>query len=628
MQQEKVPDNKKPAKSELTFRKIFHSLSRRITYAYYRTAYIIKYEWRLKEFAFINYWLLGSLFIFIASFYLFLNHGEFYVTIPDLTTELYISENILRTVSIFVGIVFSFIVLSFNIFYRYFGRFAFLQFFTSKYIKFIFTLFISDIIILLYTCGYLKECTVKDVYGDCLFIISTIVSLILVLSIIPTLILLLRSSQNRDNILQLIRKFNKEWHISYHVNVLWQEGNENTHLQRDPINLLIEIGTAAIKDFDRTSILTIKSGCMEHLKKLHADYQMNAEFHPDEFYDKLSELTRNLYPVAIKERNETAALIIVNLQFEIEEFYIKNFKDFNSNGSHEHHYDGIRFMVVMKEFFLKALQFNEDGISDHIIACLRKWWSFVITVYLPGISYDYPEKERFHSDQTSFFITSTYYEFYNVFELLFTYKKLLLFKEAATFFGVLNAEIVASKNTRNTSVYLLQWNGLYSQQLFEKFIDLTESSITSKVYPFAHGTSQEMIHIRSHIPLQYELRAFEYLLRKNKLNAFVINEIKALAFHAMQHFSEDGSFKKALLLIIRKFDHLRSLISGTATTDQKETYLLLERYLRYILEWTPKYSITDEEVLSELNSALGKFEFKERFTNELNGIGYLIRDIR
>jgi hypothetical protein len=597
-------------------------------YLYYRTGYLLYHKWRIKEFIFINYWVMAFLAVILITLYALLHRGPVYLALPALSTELYVAENTLRTVSIFIGIVFSFIVLSFNVFYKYFGRFAFVQFFTSKYIKFIFTLFIGDMMLLIYTCGYLKEGGARNTYGDSLFIFSLLISVFLVLAIIPTLILLLRSSQNRDNIRQLIAQFDGKWAVSYQFNVLWKMGDENAHLQRDPITLLMEIGTDAIKDFDRNSIIAIKDGCLEHLKKLHADYKIKPEVHPDTFYHKLNELTRNLFPVAIKERNENAALMIVNFQLRIEQFYITNFKDFNPYQQDDHYYDGILFMVVIKEFLLKSLQFNEDGVSETIINKLREWWKTVIDVYFPAIGYDYPKGERFPTDKPTLFIGSAYYEFNNIFELVFTYKKLFLYREVATFFGVLNAEIVGSKNTRSTVVYLLQRNGSYLVSLFEKFIDTYDGEITASVYPFGHGTTQELTHIQSQGPLQYELRAFEYLFRKNKLNAYVINGIKAIAYHSMHHFSEDGGYKKALLSIIEKFDFLRSLVAETAEDRQKETYLLLERYLGYILEWTPEYKIVDEEVLSVLHTALGKFGFKEKFTKELDSKGHIIKDVR
>lgn len=595
---------------------------------YRQIRYNVRFKWRLKEFIFINYWVLLLLLLAVVGMYFLLHKGPLYLAIPSLATELYITESTLRTVSIFVGIVFSFIVLSFNVFYKYFGRFAFIQFFTNRYIKFIFTLFIGAMIVLIYTCGYLKEASARDAYGDGLFILSLIVSAILVLAIIPTMTLLLRSSQNRDNIQELINRFNVDWSISYHINVLWKRGSPQLHYQRDPITLLTEIGTAAIKDFDRTSLLVIKDGCLAHLEKLHTSYQERKELHPDDFYDKLNDLTRNLYPVAIKERNETAALILLNLQFAIEKFYIEHFSDFNVYESSEHHYDGIRFMVLMKEYLIKALQFNEDGIAEAIITKLRDWMTLVVKTYFPAIKYDHPVTDRLSTDKSSFFISSTYYELERLFAQIFTYKKSFLYKEVALFYGVLNGEIVGSKNTRNTVVYLLQQNGASMIPLYQQFINLPDSEVGPGTYPFGHWTVQELLHIKSQVPLQYELRAFEYLFKQGKLNAYVINLLKAIAFHLMKEFANDTSYKKALLSIIRKFDHLRTFVTATSSDHQKEVYVLLERYLGHMQHVLSEYKVEDAEVKTAVADALGHFIQKDAFRAELEGKGYTINDVR
>ncbi|WPV67047.1 hypothetical protein [Chitinophaga sp. LS1] len=597
---------------------------------YWMAEYRLKHQIRIKEFVVIDFRVVIIIGFAITAAYFLWYQKPLYLTIPSLATELYIVENTLRTVSIFVGIVFSFIVLSFNVFYKYFGRLTFLRFFTSRQIKYIFTLFICDMVLLLYTSGYLKEGSARNSYGDSLFIISLLVSVVLVLSIIPTLILLLRSSQNRNNIKELIRDFNVDWSLSYHMNVLWEHGDKNSHYQRDPITLLIEIGTAAIKDFDRTSLWAIKDGCLAHLNRIHEDYKKEKKFHPNAFYEKLDDLLRPLFNVAIKERNETAALMIVNMYYEVENFYVKNFADFNIYQSTEHHYDGIRFIVVMSQFLAKSLQFNEDTVSERVINVLREWWDdIVIKVYLPAIQYDYPKDERFPTDKTSFFLSSTYYQLAITFDLVFTYKKMSLYKEISKFYSVTNLSILSSENTRNTKVYLLQINGNNAQTQFEKFLPKLDLDIASEIYPFGSlAIDQEMDYIRSLVPFHYEMRGVDFLFRNNKLNAYIINDIKAIAYHAMHKFNEHTVYKNALKAIIEKFDYLRSLISQSATDYQKEIYILLERYLSYIQEWLPEYKVRDKEIVQLIADTLKKFSFKGQFTEELEGKGYLVRDVR
>ncbi|MDM1047669.1 hypothetical protein [Sphingobacterium hotanense] len=595
---------------------------------YYRFRYFI-FNLRVNELISIDFRLLSLLVLFVIIIFFVFYQEPLYIGMPNLETQVYITENTLRTVSIFVGIVFSFIILSFNIFYKYFGRFTFIKFFTNRYIKFIFTLFVSDMILLIYTCSYLKEGASRTSYGDAFFLFSLAISLLLVVSIIPTLVLLLRSSQSRNNIQSLIKQFNMDWSLSYHIHVLWRQGNRNEHYHRDPITLLIEIGTSAIKEFDRTTLLEIKSGCLEHFQKMFADYKQNKELHPIIFYDKIDDLIRNLFSIAIKERNDVAALLMVNLCKEVEEFYVKNFKDFNVHNLDEHLYDGIRFKVVLEQFLSKSLQSNEDTVSQRIIQNLREWWcETIIKVYLPAINYDYPKGERFPNDKTSFFLSTAYYDFAKIFDQIATYKKYFLYQEISNFYTTTNLSIIDSKNTRNTKVYLLQLNCPSALKSFEKFAPKLDVEIAWEFYPFSTATTYEIDRIQSQIPFQIEMKGFDYLYRISKLNAYVINEIKAIAYHAMKNFDKNPAAKNILLSIIEKFDYIRTLIPKNATDQQQEVYLLLERYMGYIQEWMPEYKIEDKEVVKTIRYALKRFVFKKRFNVNLESKGYLIKDVR
>lgn len=594
---------------------------------YYRSYYFLIYKARISEYIVIDFRILLAFVSVLGVLLIWLYPQPLYFSYPTLSTQLYIVENTLRTVSIFISIVFSFIVLSFNVFYKYFGRLTFIRFFNSSQIKFIFTLFIGDIVLLLYTAGYLKELAQRQSYSDALFAFSLAVSMVLVLAIIPTLILLLRSSQDRGNIEKLIASFDVKWSFSYHVNVLWK-GNKNLHFQRDPITLLTEIGTAAIKDFDKRSIVTIKKGCINHLIKMHTEYKKKPEVHPAEFYHNVYDLARNLFPLAIKERNENAAIILLQLVWETEDFYIRHFDEFNVHQTEKHNYDGILFTVVVKEFLVKSLQFNEDNVSERIVEDMRDWWGNVIKIYLLERKYDYPAGERFVIDPASFLISSMYGEFDRIFDQIFAYKKYFLFKAISSFYSVIDSEIIGSKNARNTIVYLLQLNGSYKMSVLEKFLDETSTEISFTVYPFGHVTALELTSVKSQVPLSYELRAFELLFRKSRLNAYVINMIKASAYHLMGHFSEDQAFKGALLKIINNFDSLRGFIKEDDTDQRKEVYILLERYLSYLRQPPKDYKVNDDEFEKSLESVLAKFIFKEKFEIELAEKGYVIKDVR
>ena len=577
---------------------------------------------KISEFNFLDFNVIAILSGVIVALYLLMYEKPLYIGIPSLTTQLYIAENTLRSISLFISIVFAFVILSFNVFYKYFGRLTFTKFFTSRHIRYLFTLFVGDMIFLLYTCGYLKESYKRDDYGDWLFICSLLISAILVFSIIPTLILLLRQSQNRENISTLIKGFNTDHPIRF-----TQNDFSVTNLQNDTIILLIEIGTVAIKEFDKTTLLTIKEASLKHLKEIHSGYNVNPRVHPNSFYVRLIELCRSLYPVAIKERNEIAAMIIVDFLSEAELFYIRNFSDFNIFKDSDFHYDGISYHVAMNEFLLKSLQFNEDSVSASIIQYLRDWWQLIIEYHFPKIKYEHPT-ERFSYNKTSFFIDTTYLQISDTFEQIFIYKKGFLYRHVAQFFSIIDAVIISAKNTRSSTVYLLQINGIYSSNLFEKYVRENAGEITYNIYPFGMAARDELLSIKSQVPFKYQLQAVTFLNSQNRLNSFVINDIKTTAFHVLDHYKEDIGATRIMNTIIQKFDQLRLHTESGSSVQQKETYLLLHKYLGYIKEWIPKYKLGDDDVLHNVENVVQNFSRAEQFQTDLESIGYLIKDIK
>src|SRR5690606_19976290 len=71
-------------------------------------------------------------------------------------------------------------------------------------------------------------------------------------SIFPCLINLLRSSQNRKHILRLFEKLNEDWVLNEIVAKM--ENELPTFYQKDPINILNEIGLSSIKDYDNYTL--------------------------------------------------------------------------------------------------------------------------------------------------------------------------------------------------------------------------------------------------------------------------------------------------------------------------------------------------------------------------------------
>ena len=174
--------------------------------------YKIKREkpWEYLFFDWLTFFIIGILFL--AGILMFFP-GRILINIPEKNTQVYILESILRNLSLFVGISFSFILLSFNIFYRYFGRYAFLDFFKTKSAKICITLLVSTIGLLIYSTGYIRDMKEVNSYDYFLYSFSIILSLVSFFSVFPCLLILLRNSQNRENIKRLFQRLNDNWLI-------------------------------------------------------------------------------------------------------------------------------------------------------------------------------------------------------------------------------------------------------------------------------------------------------------------------------------------------------------------------------------------------------------------------------
>lgn len=118
-----------------------------------------------KELIFIDFKTIGIFLALILINILFnLSEIGFPKEFLSLENCINILETLVRTVVVLLSIIFSFTLLSFQIFNKYFGRFAFFDFFRKKHLKIMFTLFILNVFFLMYAIGYLKTCQVDNYF--------------------------------------------------------------------------------------------------------------------------------------------------------------------------------------------------------------------------------------------------------------------------------------------------------------------------------------------------------------------------------------------------------------------------------------------------------------------------------
>ncbi|GEP50733.1 hypothetical protein FNO01nite_14050 [Flavobacterium noncentrifugens] len=560
------------------------------------------------------------IFVFVIGLALFLPQ-EFILVIPVLKSQSFILESILRTVSIFIGISFSFIILSFNIFYKYFGRYAFLDFFKSRSAKICFTLLTSTVALLIYSVSFINEVRVGNSYTNFLFIFSITLSITSSFSIFPCLIYLLRSSQNRKHILRLFEKLNEDWVINEFVAKM--ENQVQTFYQKDPINILNEIGLAAIKDYDNYTLELITDNINSFFetniknktkKKGYIDFQR--------IYNKFDDLLSNYYHLSVKEKNENLATSIVYAQLKLEYIVINNIEDEDFNFlliGKKYKFWNLNF--TLEKFFKKAIQFNEDEVAKEILSGYNSFITNAIVKLYPE-NINYITSNRIDVITKSEIVTEPLGVLSKFAEILISSKKVHLFTEIFNTYYCVELKILELNTTNSTKCLLLNIVHNYKENTFQDYIELSEvKRITYLNFPFKHSATYYQ-KIDCKIPFLGSLNILDLLFAVNKLNAIAINQICIEIAMILQEKKNYELVEKG----IEKLIDISKKIKDSDGEEKKDIYLKLLDNLKKLYQDAIDYQVVDT-MKEKLKNAVESFESEAKFKQELKDNGY-IRDER
>lgn len=556
-------------------------------------------------------------FFLINAWLFFPGHIE--VHIPDLNSQVSVVDTLIRVLSIFLGILFSFIVLSFNVFSKYFGRFAFQMFFTLKSIKRLFTFLVLTLVYLLYASTYLRGCQVPGSYSNLVYSNSLMFSLTATISIVPTIVNLLRQSQNRAHIKALIKKLNVDWTISYLENVEWSDEKEK-HFEKDPITLLTEIGTSSLKEFDFTTLRLIIDGCVEYFKLVTQSKEKGIT--PLELYFEFTKMLLNLYQVAVKERNESGMLMLVNSRFDLEEFVIDNQDKIQINDYHGK-YMGYKFKFEIKDYFNRAAQFNEDSVCERIIDTYRDFGKKLINDVLVS-NFKYDPKDRIKSMDEQSIIQSYITELDYLMSIVIQTRKFHLYKTISNLYYTLDSVTASSKNTHESKRFILHVLDYSKYETLEKYLTISAAkNLSSLEYPYYLSPNTVLREAQISIPFLGMLKSINLLFATGVLSNNTINCLKSDSFYLIRNIADGDSHKKLLLLCIRKFSEIRNFIKENDTDYRKDIYVKLSMYAGYVENFIKENGITDQEINDEMAAAISGFTLADSFSKELKNKGHI-----
>ena len=335
--------------------------------------------------------LLCLVVLFCIGFWLF-NGNSIYISFPSIESQITILNSVLTIVGLFVSIVFSFLILSFNVSHRYYGRYAISNFLKNIKARASVTFLISSIVLLLYSIYYLREIEVADSYTNFLFISSLILSIISFFYIFPAFNNVLENSHSRNKIESIFSLINEDNIIDEIY--AEEENNVTSYYHRDPFNILYEIGITSIKDYDYASLEIITSKIPVFFNQ-NIENKENGKFYFDyrQLYYRFNSLLLEIYDLSVKEKYEKCTFAIIRSFFQLEYLILENihkedfsgFKNFNK-------YSYIDFGIKLEKYLNKALKYNEDEVSDYILDFFNDFSKKSIQVVAPkNIAYSHEQ---------------------------------------------------------------------------------------------------------------------------------------------------------------------------------------------------------------------------------------------
>jgi len=629
--------------------------------------------------------------IFTIIFIRYYPHeNESYFRCPSNETQIFIIDKLLRASAVFIGIIISLVILSFQIFNKRFGRYAFVGFFKNKYLKTLFTLYILNILLSIYSLSYLKEVGNSDNYSNALFVFCLLLAFVLILSLFPLSIEMIYKSQSRFNINKIINLITKGWiyeyddtegHSIHNLDVidrelvnqeLRYEYNESERqgigkierIEKNPIAMLKEIGVNALVQKDNVTIELILNQLFLHFKKIVFDAKRDTVLDSSVMniymYNSTRELIEFYLPIALNNDNSRIVRKLTDFRNALELFVIKNRLTLSS-GSSKWEYKGWDICFDYEKFFNKAILLDNRELAEIIMDAHYGYCSYIIKFHLPNSLKEY--RKYVVSNEIDICYDLLNSQIIKFVESAIRYQRLDVFKKIFNLFS-LESVTISSKNTLSVKRYLLDLLYNSKENAFKNYINHVIGDIDSYHFPYKTALQLEIKEVKRIGIFNSLLKSTKLSLSKNKLNNMMINQLKATGMgfinswkssnkniyqetekqnpnHFLmlfapifpwllwnkQQINNSDIYKKLFIRLIEHFEDLKDSIPKKKCTDyQKEIYIQLHKYMSYIKSYHINEFIDDTESLELMNKVLKGFDNVDVYRKQLQESGYIINE--
>lgn len=516
-----------------------------------------------------------------------------------------------------MGIIVAILLVAFELFRRRYATYAFKEFFQDKYLRNLFILYVSTILISIFALARLEDpVTTQNVN---LSYLSILLFFACIIALYPCAKKILGSTMSKNKIREIVDRITYQsidsfGHFRRHV----PAEHYVSVIEENPLFVLSEAAIRTINEGDRLTprLILVESG--EKLKQF-----INEDCHDKRnIINAFLIIFRHSAKQAILQKQEGTLTTALDVMREIHVFCAEK-----KVAWHE----VIEFNELLQEILLDTIGADLDEIAR------KGMWDvkFILKKHLEKnvpaeneiwMLRDLKDKEDIGAvdHDKSLQWENVSHAYINMLSQL-TEKGIELKKGQFLFsalrcFTDIASEVVDTKLGDKQKVAIISWCCYCAKSLTVKCADKGLYRDVLILTPFNFFGIKKMLDKNTEYskrPLLDFCETLIELAQRDVFDTFAFNELGATGRGAIEEIDKSLLHKEALVLICKTFDRIREAIEKSNRPEKEKAYPEAFRQVQSLKRWMESKGKHDKAVEDEIESVLGKFKELEKYEGDI-----------
>ncbi len=518
-----------------------------------------------------------------------------------------------------LGIVVAILLVAFELFRKTYASYAFREFFQNKYLKNLFVLFISTILISVFSLFILKDPpTLRAAY---LSYLSILLFIACMLALYPCAKRILTTTTSKAKIAEIANRIDS-WAIS-------SLGTFRPHMspphylaimEENPLFILSEVAIRTISDRDRLTpkLVLVESG----RKLLQLLKNTNDSHRKREIINAFLIIFRHSAKQAIMERQDGTVITTLDVMRDIGLFCAENKEAWHTL---------IEFNMTWQEIIQATIENELDEIARRGLWDIKQVLKKNLEENVPAENEiwtfrgfkDEEETRPVDHDKSLQWeeVTHTYLSMLDhLIETAIEFKRSRLISTALRNFNDIQSEVTEMNLGDEQKEEIIGSCSYYARTLTIKSADKGLYGDILRLSTFNYFTLRKILDKKaaySKEPLLNFCQVLIELGNRQVFDTFVFNNLGALGRSITDQIDSDVLYQEALLLICQTFDKIREAIEKSDKPEKQKAYREVHGQIESLKKWLENKGKHNEIIENEISSALAKFKELDSYEGKI-----------